>query len=221
LQRPAQALILTAMKRVYAALISFLLPSVLAAHPHIFIETGLKVIVDEDGRLEAIEVEWVYDAFYSLLVLEEYSADLDGDGQLTEDEDARLRGFDMNWVEGYKGDLYVSRGGSSLDLAPPEHVSTELRDGQIVTRHRRAVTAQGADGLLVQAYDPTFYTLYELADRVEVAGPCLTEIVPADLDRAYASLEDLLFATPQSEVERQFPEVGETFADKVWLRCSG
>ncbi len=208
------------MIRFGLAILAVLMPHAVASHPHIFIETGLTVVVDDKGRLEAIEVEWVYDAFYSLLVLEEYRADQDGDGKLTKDEDARLRGFDMNWVEGYKGDLYVSRAGAELELAPPEHVSTELIDGQIVTRHRRAVAAQGADGLLVQAYDPTFYTLYELADRVEVAGPCQTEIVPADLDRAYASLEDLLFATPQSEVERQFPEVGATFADEVWLRCN-
>lgn len=193
-------------------------PAFAAAHPHIFIETSLRLVVDDSGQLEAVEVEWVYDDLYTLLLLEEMGLDGDFDSALSDDELAKLDGFDLNWVEGYEGDTYVMRGDTVLPLGDPESLGVELRNGKLVSKHRRAMSGP-ADGILVQAYDPTFYTAYDVAGRVSVSGACTAEIIAADIDRAYAALEELLFATPQRNVDEQFPEVGQSFADQIWLSC--
>ncbi|OIQ26867.1 MAG: polyphosphate kinase [Alphaproteobacteria bacterium MedPE-SWcel] len=206
-----------------------LLPAPLAAHPHIFVDTGLALEVDDAGMLRAVEITWAYDDFYSLLIFEDLALDADLDGQLTEAELQRLQGFDLNWSPGFAGDLYVSAGAQGLGLGAPQHLSTEVVDGVITTRHRRVLTAAApvpaaaapvpAAGVTLRAYDPTYYTAYEVSGGVTVSGPCTATVTAPDLDRAYTLVEELLYAMPADQAEDAYPEVGRAFATTVMLEC--
>lgn len=202
-----------------AALAMSLAASQAQAHPHVFVETGLKLMADEDGRLIGVEVSWTYDDFYSLLLLEDMGLDADGDGQLTDEELAKLDGFDLNWIEGYLGDLYLTANGGQVDMAPPEGRGTAVVDGQIVTRHFRAFSAV-TGSVVLKAYDPTFYTAYDLTGGVSAPESCDVSVQPADLDRAYTMVEEALYANPAMP-DDDFPEVGEAFADVVEVTCKG
>ncbi len=57
--------------------LALMMPAPALSHPHIFIDAGLDVIFDDDGRLTHVKVTWVYDAFYSLLTMEERALDQD------------------------------------------------------------------------------------------------------------------------------------------------
>ncbi|MAW08218.1 MAG: polyphosphate kinase [Halobacteriovoraceae bacterium] len=203
------------------ALCFALWPASLAAHPHIFVETALRLEVDPAGILQAVEVTWAYDEFYSLLIFEDLDLDSDLDGALTEAELTRLKGFDLNWSEGFQGDLYLSQGEAPVPLGPPEHLSTEVVDGVITTRHRRVLTGAPvvAQGVTVRPYDPTYYTAYDLNGGVQVDGPCLASIALPDLDAAYTKVEELLYAMPADQVNDAYPEVGRAFATTVSLDC--
>ncbi len=190
------------------------------AHPHIFVETGLKVLVDDAGQLEAVEVTWTYDEFYTLLLLEDRELDPDYDGQLTEAELAELQGFDMNWDDGFAGDLYATRDGAPLDLGPPQPMATEVENGMIVTRHRRALSGP-ADGVVLRAYDPTYYTAYDLGGGVAATGPCKAVVERADRTEATERVAAIIRDLNDDLVEVQFPEVGEHFADTIRLSCGG
>ncbi|WP_264210203.1 DUF1007 family protein [Leisingera thetidis] len=197
-----------------------LAPHGAAAHPHIFVDTGLKAVVSEDGQLLAVEITWAYDEFYSLLIFEDRGLDADFDGALTAEELAGLQGFDMQWTEGFLGDTYLSRAGEALALGAPEHLSTEVADGRITTRHRRVLAEpQAADGVVIKAYDPTYYTAYTLTSGLELSGGCTGDVTPPDLDAAYTKVEELLYAMPSDQAEDAYPEVGEAFADTVRLSC--
>lgn len=209
------------MKNMRSHLLAFGLvaaPLTGQAHPHIFIDTTLRAVVSADGTFEGVEVEWSYDDFYSLLIFSDMGLDADGDGELTPDEVAKLEGFDLKWVEGYEGDTYVTKGDAPVELGPPQSRGLSVKDGRITSRHFRAADAP-ASGLQIKAYDPTFYTAYALVGQVEVDGPCTTSIEPADLDAAYSYVEELLYATPESQAQDEFPEVGDRFADTVMLSC--
>lgn len=188
------------------------------AHPHIFVETGLRVLVDESGQLEAVEVTWTYDEFYSLLVLEDRELDPDYNGELTEAELADLHGFDMNWVEGYAGDLYAAREGVSLHLGKPESLDTSVENGQIVTRHRRGLSGP-ADGVQLRAYDPTYYTAYDLGGGVTATGDCSAVVEPADRTEAIEKVAAIIRDMNDDLVEVEFPEVGAHFADTIRISC--
>ena len=210
------------MLRALALFCGLLVPPVATAHPHIFVETQLGLVMDSEGRLTAVRVSWTYDELYSLLIFEDKGLDSDYDGQLTEAEMAVLDGFDMNWIPGYEGDIYLSQG-NALPLGPPQPAGTLVEQGRIVTTHLRPLIDPVAleAPIEVAAYDPTYYTAYEVTGNVAVEGreDCTAEIEKADLNAAYDMLEELLFGRPQAELEMNFPEVGEAFADKVLLKC--
>lgn len=200
-----------------------LIPGASSAHPHIFIDAGLHLVI-EQGRVTAIEVTWVYDELYSLLLMQDYGLDEDFDLALTEAEVAQMLGFDLEWTHGFEGGLTLHRGDVALQIGPPEPVSLSLvGPGQFQTVHRRAVVDPGgADRLDAQVYDPEFYVAFEMTGEMAVEGAtCDIMLIRADLDAAYEALD-----TAMAEIggavseEDNFPAVGAFFADRVTMECT-
>lgn len=210
--------------RLLAALAA-LAPAPALAHPHVFISTTLALEIDAEGRLAALDVTWAYDEMYSMLLLDELSLDPDYDGILTEEELAILDGYDLNWMEGFAGDTYVtSPDARDLDLGPPEGLGVTFDEGVYASRHRRVpLQPPAADGLVVKAYDPTFYTAYDLQGGVTLTGPgaeaCRVTVTAPEIDDAYEALAAEMAELPPDATD--YPEVGETFADTIRLTCGG
>ena len=197
-----------------------LMPQTAATHPHVFVDTQLTVVVSDDGQFEGIEVASTYDDFYSLLIMADMQLDNDGDGRLRRDEVQQLSGFDLQWVDGFAGDSYAERNGRAIALGATQDRGVTVENGLITSRHFRAASGP-ADGVVIKAFDPTFYTAYSLVGQVTVQGPCGATQVPADPDAAHTLVEELLYATPASDLEDGYPEVGEAFADTVRVSCAG
>lgn len=189
------------------------------AHPHIFVATGLIPVVDDGGRLTGVEVQWQYDELYSLLVLEDMGLDDDYDGKLTAAELAKLDGFDMNWVEGFAGDLVITQGDRVLRLGPPERRGTEFADDKITSRHFRPIP-DGVAGQpwVMKPYDPTFYTAYDLGLGVTVPEGCDAQVIQPDIGAAQEALLAELAKIPE-DGSSEFPEVGAQFAETVVVTC--
>ncbi|RVT83527.1 DUF1007 family protein [Rhodobacteraceae bacterium CCMM004] len=199
-----------------------------AAHPHVFIDTGLTLAFDGDGVLEAVTVEWTYDAFYSLLIVEE--ARLDGDGDGVPDPEALIdyAGHDVDWEAGFPGDLALTVDGVAATLGPPvDHVALYV-DGRIVTRHTRPVTAPAAAPareILARAYDPTYFVAYDVPEIPRTTGGAVCAAVRDAADRAAAqrAFGDALAALdmPDDPFEPvDIPDIGIHFADTFTLRCA-
>lgn len=198
-------------------------PSTPKAHPHIFIDAGLHLIMEE-GRVTAVEVTWLYDGLYSLILLEDYGLDPDFDLQLTADEVEQTLGFDLNWNGGFEGGLVLQRGEELLPLGTPEPMTMELvGDGQMRTTHRRPVVDTGDGPLRAQVVDPEFYIAFEMTGEMRVSGAeCTTDLIRADLDAAYLALEDALEEIGGAVAEEDnFPALGALFADRVEFECAG
>lgn len=205
----------------YLAIILACLGAPLWAHPHVFVDTGLKLVVNEAGDVTGVEVEWRYDELYSLLVLEDMELDPDFDGVLTKVELTQLSGFDLNWIKGFEGDLYVTAGGQAVSLGAPENRGTSVENGQIISRHYRAARDAGKE-VLLKAYDPTYYTSYELTLGVKLPEGCELSVVKADVKAANAMVRakmgddmDRLANDPNAD----WPAVGEAYADEVRVTC--
>lgn len=198
----------------------------LAAHPHVFVDTSLRVHFDDEGRLAAVRVIWIYDEFTTLWLLDEGGLDPDFTGTLDAEEKAALARLDTSWVPGYEGDLYLWHRGAAVALSGPLEPWADLREGRAVTSHLRALPERIAlapgESVELRAYDPSFFTAYHLVLPVEVTGPagCGAEVEAADLDAAYAELGDRLAEIPPHLVEADFPAVGHLFADRVVIRCN-
>lgn len=203
-----------------------------ASHPHVFIEAGLDFVLDEAGQLIAVDVTWIYDELYSLILIEDQQLDPDGDGELTPEELAILAKQDQDWSADYEGDLYGQSGGARLELAAPVNFGLDYADGKLISSHRRPLAApvDPAAEVIFKTYDPFFYAAFDVTLPVRVVATvsgsavgaeCRAEVTDADYEAASAKAQELIKAAPQDTIEMDFPMVGEDFADTVRLLCGG
>lgn len=206
-------------RHAIAALIAALPLSPAAAHPHVFVDVALSFQDDGAGNLTGVEVTWSYDDFFSLLIFADMGLDPDGDGQLTEAELKRLKGFDLvEWPEGFEGDLYIHAGGEKIALDHPQPTDIRIEAGRIVASHTRGFGPVPADGLRVEPYDPTYYVDYTLAGPVFLPAGCAYTIREPDLDESQRAFRDML-AQLSAEEEYTGVEVGNLFSDTMVISC--
>ena len=204
-----------------------LLPGLAAAHPHIFIETRVEIVLNAEGAVTGVEIEWTYDEFFSLILLEDLMLDDDLDYVLTAEEQLILEEEVLGWPEHFTGDLLVEAGGISAEFGPREKHTVDYVDGRVIERHLRPLKAplSTADGASVRVFDPTYYTAYVLTGEIGLTGPegCGVTVTPADLDAAYSLIDEMLYGTPADQLDPDdpFPEVGAEFADTITVTCPG
>jgi ABC-type uncharacterized transport system substrate-binding protein len=196
------------------------------AHPHVWIDTRIEVVINDRNEATGLWISWTYDDLFSLYILGDMGLDQDWDGKLTPEEEATLAGFDMNWEEGYAGDTHALKGGVDLALSRPKDWSALYAGGKITSTHFRsfdAPIALGAEPLIVQAYDPGYYTAYVIAfDPVLSGGTgCLAEAYAPDLAAADEKMKQALAEfTPDVNLEDEFPAIGRNYAEEVRVTCA-
>lgn len=215
---------LSGMRNALSVVISIclvLLPSVLRAHPHVFVDVALKFQDDGRGNLTGVEVTWSYDEFFSLLILADMKLDPDGDSVLTEEELQRLKGFDLvEWPEGFEGDLYIHAGARKITLDHPAPTGIAFEAGRIIATHARSFGPVAANGLRVEAYDPTYYVAHSLKGPIILPKDCSYAIVAPDLDAAQEEFRQLL-SELSAEADTTGIDVGGTYAEKMTITCKG
>ncbi|SLN72585.1 hypothetical protein ROJ8625_03853 [Roseivivax jejudonensis] len=194
------------------------LPTTLGAHPHVFVDTVLNVVVDDQGRITQTEMTWSYDELFTLLILEDEGLDSDADGQLTDAERKELLGFDFEvWPEGFEGDLYLEAQGEKVELGHPVSTEIDVIEGRIVATHTRTVPDVPAEGAVFRQYDPTYYVAYTL-DEVTVSGECSADVAAPDPDAGEEALAQAL--TEASEDQFEVLELGVHYADTIMVTCA-
>jgi ABC-type uncharacterized transport system substrate-binding protein len=211
--------------RSLLALPLLLAPAPALAHPHIFIDTRYEVILNDRNEATALRIGWTYDDLYALLIFGDLSLDPDGDGVLTPEEEARLNGFDMKWIEGFEGDTYALMDGQPLAISGPRDWTASWAEGKLSSTHVRDLVTPVpvADvPLVIQAYDPGYYVAHVILPPAVVTGGtgCVAQVFEADLDAADTALQEALAEyAPGADVEGQFPAVGAKFSDEVRVTC--
>lgn len=200
-------------------------PGVAPAHPHMFIDTGLTLFFDDDGRLSGVRVAWVYDDFSSLMIVEDRGYDDDADGVMTAQELDDFAGADVDWSSGFEGDLYLSVNGQPVALGPAEDFAAAYEQGYLASIHTRPLATPldvSAAPLSIKVYDPSFYAAYTVALPVAMAQgtPCEVNVEKADVKKAGQILDKLISELPEDVfAEVEFPAVGEFYADTIFLTC--
>lgn len=204
------------------ALIPLLAAAPAAAHPHVFVEATVELVV-ADGALVGVRLSWLYDDFFSFLLTSDLGIDPEGDMILTPEEEAALTASVLDWPADYAGDLTATGADGTAALGPRAEAAVAFENGRIRESHYRPLETPLPAPATVQVYDPYFYVAYEIAGEPSVDGAgCAAALVRADLDAAYALAEDLL-GRPAGDVgaEDDFPMIGDAFADRVVLTCGG
>lgn len=197
-------------------------PSFSAAHPHLFVQTELTVLYENNVPV-AVQVDWIYDDFFSLLLTADLGIDLDGDLVLTAEEEAMLDAAVTEWPPGFKGDLEVRQNGQVVPLGAKVAHSMSFESGIVRESHVRVLPPLTNPNLAIQAFDPFYYIAYDIVQPVVVSGraDCAVSVTPADMDAARALVAELLDGLTPEDVgpDEPFPEVGNEFADVMTITC--
>lgn len=211
--------------RYIVSILGVLLAGPALSHPHVFIDTGVEVLVNADNQATGLRISWTYDDLYSLYIVGDMGLDPDWDGKLTPDEEARLAGFDMKWDPGFPGDTYALVNDAEVALSGPGDWGASYANGRITSTHLRTFAAPvplGSVPLIVQVYDPGYYTAYTIAKTPVLTGGagCQAETFVPDIDAAdEALLAALAEFTPDVDLEMSFPAVGKNYAEEVRITC--
>lgn len=196
------------------------------AHPHIFVDTGVEITMDAAGALSHVKITWTYDEYYSLLITEDLKIDQDFDGVLTDEDNALLTGFDMNWTPGFNGDLVALLDDAPLELSGPQVPTAILRNGRITTTHVRQVKGTpslAGHVLSLLAYDETYYTAYDvtLPVKVEPASTCTLDKIAPDIDGELEQMRQMLLTINADAdlEENEIPLIGGRFATEIRVSC--
>lgn len=215
------------MRRALVLALPFLLvPGLAQAHPHIFVSTGIEVIFDTQGRATALRISWTYDEMFSLMMIEENGLDPDHDNRLTDAELASLNGADMQWDPDFQGDTYALLGDQPLGLGRPHDWTMSYDGAALISTHLRdfdePVTVADVP-LVVQSYDPSYYTAYAIDAEPVLTGRdgCTAGIWEPDRAKADAMLDAALQEYSGEDVEAGgYPAVGAAYADEVRVTCA-
>lgn len=206
---------------------AFCIATLAEAHPHIFVEAQVEVVMDGSGAMTGVRLIWDYDDFFGFLLTTDLGIDPEGDLILTPEEAELLEAQVLAWPEDFAGDLSVAQYGQVLALGPREQATAELRNGRVRETHFRplVVPADAATPISIQVYDPFYYVAYEIVGEIGLTGGdgCVAQYQKADLNAAYSLVDELLYGRPASDVgpDEEFPEVGVAFADTVIVSCNG
>lgn len=191
-----------------------------SAHPHIFIDGGVDLLFDGEGRLAVLEVTWVYDAMTSLVMLEDLG--IDAAAPLGPRDRGRLAAYQTEWQPGFAGDSYLLDGEDPVVLSGPIDADADIRDGRVVIRFARdvAVPFRPDPEAVVEVYDPTYFTAYAVTDAPRLSGTaagCRAEVDRFEPTAALQPLLDELSAVPiDAEPDRA---LGRLFADRIRVSC--
>jgi len=215
-------------KPVFALLISAAIhwPTTLHAQDedhHANADARLDVIVADDGTVKSIRHLWRMDADFTETLVDEFDAD--GNGVLDRTEIDQIGPVIKDSIAEYDYFRMVTRNGADVEMAPPGQFIVDLQDGRVIILFEaKPVNPLPLDGHLeFGVYDPTFHTIFEVADDSYMTvmpkpGNCTEKIVRPDEDAEMKSHDkEVASALSGGAVDNGLIKV---FATRLELDCA-
>lgn len=198
------------------------LPTNAGAHPHIFAEARLEVMLGEDDQVEELRHVWRFDEFFSSTVMLEFDANTNLELEPEEleaiGETVRQSLADFDYYTS------IQKDGVELGVVAPERIFANFEDGQLLMFFSvKPKAAAPLDGKLAfGVYDPTMYAAIDFVNDTDLvvmgdAGDCESAVVRPDPDQVLAemqgSLTDAFFNDPEGY------DVSQLFATRLEVTC--
>jgi ABC-type uncharacterized transport system substrate-binding protein len=222
-QRPRMHLKQHAIMLASAVAAPFATVGAAAAHPHVFAEARLDVILSPDHQsVKALRHLWRFDDLFSSTVMMEFDKNSDlklDDKELKDVADtvhASLAEF--NYFQ------RVTVNGKDVPMTPPPHLMANFDNDQLIilfeSEPKEPIKLAGKIDFGV--YDPTFYTAIDFTEdsNITVEGlpsNCTSKVIRPDPDEAIKenqkTLTEAFFNDPTGT------DMSKIFATKLELNC--
>lgn len=194
-----------------------------AAHPHVFAEARLDVMLTSDGRaVNSLRHLWRFDDVFSSTVLLEF--DKNGDNRLDDAELGSVRDTVYNSLGEYNYFQLVTANGKDVAMQKPDEFAAVFDNNQLIIMFE----AKPKDPLKLAGtvdfgvYDSTFYTAIDFIEDDQMAveslpADCTRKVVRPDPDEIIAqnqqSLTDAFLNDPMGT------DMSKIFATRLELTC--
>ena len=192
------------------------------AHPHIFAEASLEIVVADNQTLESLRHVWRFDDLFSSTVLLEF--DENSDLALSHDELETVASVIHESLAEFGYFQFVSANDKSVEMRAPERIVALFEDHQLTILFESSPTEPlKLEGKVdFGVYDPTFYTAIDFYQDEQLSvsnlpNTCTRQVVRPDPDEAIAmnqqSLTDAFFNDPMGV------DYSKLFATRLELNC--
>jgi len=192
------------------------------AHPHVTIENRSDVVLNEQGQIVAINVEWKFDDMYSLAAVE--GLDTNGDGEYTPDEIKEIATENIEALKEYDYFVDAKVNGQKIAFGHVTEYGNLFSKG-ILTMYFRVPLKEPVDpkagAFSFAVYDPSYYIAIELpeADPIQVIGT-LPEACRIDIGKSAAETENFQYTEEFWENDAK-DGMGAIFARPIAIKCDG
>ena len=193
-----------------------------AAHPHVFAEAKMTLVLNAAGAVEKLTHNWVFDDLFSSTVLVEF--DKDQDLKLSEEELKDVQGTIVDSIGDYNYFQTISNNGADVKMARPPNLTAKMDGTTLVISFESApekiLPLHGKVSFGI--YDPTFYTAIDfVADSdLQTTGlpaGCEAKVIRPSPEEAMAqnqkNLTDSFFATTDAV------SMGQLVATRLEVSC--
>lgn len=208
--------------RAFVTAAALVAPTQLTAHPHIWAEARMELVIENDA-VKAMRHVWRFDDIFSATVLVE--ADANADSELDTAELETIGQVIHESTGEYDFFQFVEANGQKVAMVPPEQIIVNWQEGQLIVLFESQTPQPLAlDGdLSFGVYDPTFYTAidYVTDDRMVTEGlpaRCRREVVQPDPDKAIADNSDMLDESFYQTTD--FSDLSGILATRLVLTCA-
>jgi ABC-type uncharacterized transport system substrate-binding protein len=190
------------------------------AHPHSWIDLRSRVMLNDEGQVEAIELDWLFDDLYTAYVADDFVRQNRPPSEFLPEVANTYLG---NLAE-YDYFTDVRLDGKRLALGEPTGAEAGLRDRRLWLRFEVPLVEPvdpERGKLTFSVYDPTYYieVLHAEDEPVLFTGPqadaCFGKII-----QPTPSLEAVALASALDVTESGGDGLGELFAETVVVECS-
>jgi ABC-type uncharacterized transport system substrate-binding protein len=143
-----------------------LVPSVAAAHPHVFVEYGIVVLMGPRG-VEGVQLAYAFDPLFTSMILQTF--DTDGDGTFSRKEMQVIESKHFANIRTYDYFVTLRAGDRALPITARDfHVRLPRDQATYVFTVPVAGLDPAGGTLEIVVDDPTFYTAFLLRERSPV-----------------------------------------------------
>ena len=204
-----------------------IVPSVVSAHPHVWVEAKSEVVFGDDGRINAVRHAWRFDEAYSAFATQ--GLDEDRDGTYSIAELAPLAQINAESLSDYEFFTFLYVEGKDVQLSGAQNYWLEFDAGLLtlffVLPVQEPVAISAETEVALDVFDPEYFVSFSFVDDnspvslINAPTNCGVEILWAEgLD---PMTEAMLAAIPmdQPELPPELRQVTQQLANTALVSC--
>ena len=157
--------IIPPMKRI--AILMFLLPLYLFAHPHIMLRTSLEFEYSA-SQCDGLWVEWEFDRFFSISIINDF--DMDKNGHFDKDEIREIEKNAFSNLKRYGYFIYFRSGNSRYNPESISNFSARFSGEKLYYRFFVPLEGRIYKNFYVSVFDPTYYSAVNYVENGVIIG---------------------------------------------------